>query len=336
MTSIVISSGHGLHIRGASDILDEVDEARRVVDQVAQYMVRLGVDVVVFHDDVSTTQNENLNRIVDFHNSQPPHDLDVSVHFNCNEHTEDPLGTECLWVTEDVLAEDMAATISDAGGLLNRGPKYRDDLFFLNQTQERSILIETCFVDSEADAELYQTNFDEICRAIAEVLAGKDMDVEDDDEAPPPRSGRPTPPEISQPLVRLFGKVSWFGGPADEGVSPDEGLAFLYEVSDAPHLFLTEQPEGTTGLARRLNPAVPYIACRWDYDVTPKEMLRDQDLQAIVIAKKTGRRYLAFPADWGPHSDTDRIADLSPGLMEMLGIETDDEVEVYYPANIFS
>ena len=32
---IVISSGHGKYVRGACGILDEVDEARRVVDRVA-------------------------------------------------------------------------------------------------------------------------------------------------------------------------------------------------------------------------------------------------------------------------------------------------------------
>ena len=33
---IVISSGHGLKVRGASGIIDEVDEARRVVKQVVE------------------------------------------------------------------------------------------------------------------------------------------------------------------------------------------------------------------------------------------------------------------------------------------------------------
>jgi N-acetylmuramoyl-L-alanine amidase len=81
--SIVISSGHGKKIRGASGYLDEVDEARRVVEKVATYLRNAGVTTTVFHDDVSTTQSDNLNRIVNFHNSQPSHDLDVSVHFQC-------------------------------------------------------------------------------------------------------------------------------------------------------------------------------------------------------------------------------------------------------------
>jgi hypothetical protein len=129
--------------------------------------------------------------------------------------------------------------------------------------------------------------------------------------------------------VKLVGTCSWFGGPDDDGVSPDEGLAFIYDTEDAPHLFLPEQPEGTTGLARRLDPRVFYLACRWDYDVTPKSMLADHSLKALVTAG--GKTFVAYPADWGPHEHTGRIADLSPGLMEALGVKTDDEVEVVYP-----
>lgn len=129
--------------------------------------------------------------------------------------------------------------------------------------------------------------------------------------------------------MKVEGRVSWFGGPNDEGVAPDEELAFIYEVEQAPHLFLPEQPEGTTGLARRLDPQVFYVACRWDYDLTPPEMLRAH--YALVISRHTGARRLAYPADWGPHEDTKRVADISPGLMEELGITTDDEIIVIFP-----
>lgn len=129
--------------------------------------------------------------------------------------------------------------------------------------------------------------------------------------------------------VVFKGKCSWFGGPEDTGVAPDEGLAFFDDVDDAPHLFLLEQPEGTTGLARRLNPDRPYVACRWDYSITPKEMLA-QMYPALIIAG--GNEMLAWPADWGPHEDTDRVADVSPGVMAALELQTDDEIEVIYPA----
>ena len=132
-----------------------------------------------------------------------------------------------------------------------------------------------------------------------------------------------------QNMTTLTGKVSWFGGPEDTGVSPSEGLAFIYEVRDAPWLFLPEQPPGTSGLARRLDPSIHYIACRWDYNQTPKSMLPGMVVQ--VRSTRTGQMFKAFPADWGPHVEIDRVADISPGLMEALGIQTDDEVEVYFP-----
>ena len=137
-------------------------------------------------------------------------------------------------------------------------------------------------------------------------------------------------------MIAFIGKCSWFGGPNDTGVSPSEGLAFIYEYDEAPYLFLDEQPEGTSGLARRLNPEKFYIACRWNYDATPKTMLADHGShQAMVRVKGSkGGWFFALPADWGPHEETDRVADISPGLMNKLGIKTDDEIEVVYPASI--
>ena len=311
---IVISSGHGKSVRGASGYLDEVDEARRVVERVAQFLRRLGVGVITYHDDVSTTQDENLRRIVDFHNAQV-RDLDISVHFNAYVETTSPMGTEVLYVSEYDLAEVLTETIAYAGDFPNRGPKERDDLYFLNQTEEPAILIETCFVDSSYDAVAYKERFDRICAAIAIRLAG----------------------ETTLTRVTFEGTCSWFGGPEDEGVAPDEGLAFFYEVSDAPHLFLPYQPPDTTGLARRLDPSEFYIACRWDYEVTPKSMLADATLKALVRSPKTGKAFHAWPADWGPHEEkTGRAADLSPGLMDALGITTDDEVQIIYPAPVLS
>jgi hypothetical protein len=132
-------------------------------------------------------------------------------------------------------------------------------------------------------------------------------------------------------VVTFSGPCSWFGGPEDEGVAPDEGLAFLYSVEDAPSLFLEEQPDGTTGLARRLDPEQFYVACRWDYETTPKDMLADQTKFALVLAVDSQRWCLARPTDWGPHETTGRAADISPGVMSELGLETDDEVIVIYP-----
>jgi len=128
----------------------------------------------------------------------------------------------------------------------------------------------------------------------------------------------------------VSGKCSWFGGPLDHGVAPDEGMAFIHDINQQPFLFLSQQPKGTTGLARRLNPLVNYIACRWDYEKTPSKMLLRR--WALVHSKKTGVSLLAFPADWGPHEDTGRVADISLGAMRQLRISTDDIIDVTFPA----
>jgi N-acetylmuramoyl-L-alanine amidase len=178
---IVLSSGHGLYVRGASGYLDEVNEARRVVDTVASLLSHAGVEATTFHDDVSRSQSENLERIVSFHNSQQ-RDLDVSVHFNAYQTTNSPMGTECLYVTQSSLAATVASKIAAAGDLINRGAKQRNDLYFLNETEMPAVLVEVCFVDSFADAEVYLANFDEICEALAEALSG--LEIEQTPEPP--------------------------------------------------------------------------------------------------------------------------------------------------------
>jgi N-acetylmuramoyl-L-alanine amidase len=186
---IVISSGHGKHIRGASGYLDEVDEARRVVDRVAQLLADVGVSCKTFHDNTSTSQSTNLNTIVNYHNAQT-RDLDVSVHFNAYQTTSKPMGTEVLYVTQSALADEVSAAISEAGGFIDRGPKKRTDLAFLNNTHEAAILIEVCFVDSLADEQAYLSHFNDICVAIAETIA----DVKVEETPPDPAEPEPEPP----------------------------------------------------------------------------------------------------------------------------------------------
>jgi N-acetylmuramoyl-L-alanine amidase len=167
--NIVISSGHSLKVRGASGYLDEVDEARKVVETVADLLLKHGVGVQTFHDDISTTQSDNLETIVDFHNQQQ-RDLDVSVHFNAYTDTTKPMGTEVLYISDADTASHVVNAIAKSG-LVNRGAKKRTDLYFLNNTEEPAILIEVAFVDSSADSDLYLNKFMPICRLIAASIA---------------------------------------------------------------------------------------------------------------------------------------------------------------------
>lgn len=142
----------------------------------------------------------------------------------------------------------------------------------------------------------------------------------------------PTPPiAVPSPVTKdLIGKMSVFGGPDDHGVSASEGLALCEpnEMDKFPGLFLAEQPPGTTGLARRLDPSSHYIACRWDYHETPKPFLQGIEVE---VEAQTGAPIKARPIDWGPNANTGRVADLSPGLAKALGLKTDDYCKIIIP-----
>src|SRR5215472_18268936 len=198
---VAISSGHGLYVRGAKGLIDEMDEARRVVPAVAKYLTVNGNEVVTFNDNTSTTQSQNLNTIVNWHNAQT-RDLDVSIHFNAYIPTDGGRGTETLYVTQHTLATKITNAVSSVSGLINRGAKKRSDLFFLNGTSKPSVLQEVCFVDASQDVEDYQQHFDAITQAIAEAIAPSVT------EAP-----------VVADQLHTIGKCSEFGGPNDSGVS---------------------------------------------------------------------------------------------------------------------
>ncbi|MGC3991616.1 MAG: hypothetical protein QM796_18395 [Chthoniobacteraceae bacterium] len=154
--------------------------------------------------------------------------------------------------------------------------------------------------------------------------------------------------------IALTGKMSTFGGPEDTGVGPHEGLA-LRESSDlnvpwycidpnGDPLFLSKQPDGTTGLARRLNPNAFYCALRIDQVLGRKLSEALPFIRRHVvdfINPSAGTRVKAMVVDYGPADgtvidgqptrQTGRLADLSPGLAAALGLKTDDTVnlEIY-------
>jgi hypothetical protein len=122
-------------------------------------------------------------------------------------------------------------------------------------------------------------------------------------------------------IFQKTGKMSTFGGPKDTGVRPDEGLA-LYPNGPDPFTPIGIFLPNSKGLARELDPRSFYCACRWDYKITPKMILRD----SIVIIEANGKCCPAFPTDWGPHERTGREIDLSPGVASYLGLNTDNVV----------
>lgn len=192
---IVISAGHSKFVRGATGIIQEFEETSRVTRRVAEILEQAGFLAGVFIDETSTTQNANLNAIVNYHNSKT-RDRDVSIHFNSNGTTSNPLGCEVLYVsaTGQEIANVTVDAICNTSGLKNRGPKKRTDLFFLNNTEMPAVLVEVCFVTSEADVDIYEDRFEDICQAIAEAVSGQEIQPPE----VPPETEQPSHPTIKR------------------------------------------------------------------------------------------------------------------------------------------
>ena len=295
---IVISSGHGKLVRGASGYIDEVDEARKVVEKLAEDLRVLKISVITFHDDTSTTQNENLETIVNFHNLQE-RDLDVSVHFNAYQTTSSPMGTEVLYLTQGDLASEISQAISEAGRLPNRGAKKRSDLYFLNHTDQPAILIEVCFVDSSADANLYRTHFGAICQAIAGVARPTDPEWQGSNPAPVPWNQKDI-------VATVFGGVEDYNVSAyDEDVVLNDSDLYIA----LPDRFEGERPNVKVYNRETGKEAVAEI---WDvgpWNIDDPYWDKDTRPQAESGTDMSGR------------TTNGAGIDLSPALAELLGVD---------------
>lgn len=140
------------------------------------------------------------------------------------------------------------------------------------------------------------------------------------------------PGEMEAGVVTLTGKMSTFGGLNDEGLAKGENLAWIDDeiAARAYHGFFLP-PQAGIGWARRLRTEKFYLACRWDYSVTPKRFLAQPTTLCKVTNPRTGQSVEARPIDWGPHVRTGRVTDLSPGVADALGLKTDDVCTVAIP-----
>lgn len=171
LNQLAISPGHYKIGTGARDLIDEVTEARKVVDHVAYLLSLKNIGVSKIVDNRSSSQIQNLNYLVSEHNKKI-RILDISIHFNSSGiRTNQAIGTEVLYFRESIksFAQKVSQSISDVSGLKNRGAKKRE-LVFLTQTNQPAILIEVCFVNSVKDVDIYQKKFHDICQTIADCV----------------------------------------------------------------------------------------------------------------------------------------------------------------------
>lgn len=178
-----VHGGHSLKCRGASGLLDEVNEDRAVKNKVIELLRANGHTVYDCTDDNGATQNANLRAIVNKCNSHSV-DLDVSIHLNAGGGT----GTEVYVYSDNSKAKDeatrIAEKISNTLGIRNRGVKTSTKLYVLRKTKSPSLLIECCFVDNAIDK--VKWNSDLCAKAIVEGILNATVNNVTHTEAPKP------------------------------------------------------------------------------------------------------------------------------------------------------
>ena len=167
-----VHAGHSLVCRGASGLLDEVNEDRKVKDKVIQLLREAGHTVYDCTDDSGKTQSQNLKNIVTKCNAHSVA-LDISIHLNAGGGT----GSE-VWIYNSKnteIASRISSKISSSLGISNRGVKVSKSLYVLKRTKAPAVLVECCFVDSEKDRNAWNT--DVCAKAIVEGILNTTVNV---------------------------------------------------------------------------------------------------------------------------------------------------------------
>lgn len=120
------------------------------------------------------------------------------------------------------------------------------------------------------------------------------------------------------------GRVSWFGGPEDHSIPWGATMAITGENARS-----LNSPVNPSADVLRSRPADYYwIAMRWDYSPNGREFWRNA--RFYLRNPRTGRKIVVRAVDWGPHTRTGRILDLSPQAIRELGLSTDQDAQVSF------
>ena len=178
---ILICAGHTLRGKGTGAVgyINEGNENRILAKKVVEWLkvanTMSGIEVEVDYYEINESDTY-LQKQVAVANKKD-YDIVVQIHFNAYKTVATAMGTEILYDKGSVKGKAYAERVNDKLNDIfkNRGVKERNDLYWLNNTKAPAILIETCFVDSKADTDIYNKDKDKVAKAIAEGIIAKSI-----------------------------------------------------------------------------------------------------------------------------------------------------------------
>lgn len=172
---ICVRGGHTELCTGASALINELTEDRKVKDSACKYLRQLGHTVLDVTPPVNYTSSSGVDLAYGVNKANSfGADLFISIHFNkCYDSYNGALGTETCVYSENEYGKRIVSVLSSLG-FKNRGQKVRTGLYELSHTNMTSVIVETCFVEATEDVALYKKlGPDAIGKTIAEAIANQ-------------------------------------------------------------------------------------------------------------------------------------------------------------------
>lgn len=172
---ICVRGGHTELCTGASALIDELTEDRKVKNSVIKYLQQLGHTVLDVTPPVNYTTSSSVDLAYGVNKANNfGADLFISIHFNkCYNSYNGALGSESCVYSENEYGKRIVNALSSLG-FKNRGQKVRTRLYELSHTNMTSVIVETCFVEATEDVALYKKlGPDAIGKAIVEAIANQ-------------------------------------------------------------------------------------------------------------------------------------------------------------------
>lgn len=176
--TIAVDIGHNvprpLLLYGAVNGIYDEDYLTKVVGEKIIYKLRrLGYNVVDTLPRGHFTQSNELKQRSDVANLNEV-DKMISIHFNSAGNTNKEMGTEVLYSNVNSqskrLAENIVSNLANEFGFINRGARYRDNLYILNNTKAPSVIVEGMFITSKGDMDKFISYGSEAYEKMAQTI----------------------------------------------------------------------------------------------------------------------------------------------------------------------
>lgn len=169
INTIAIDIGHNVNYDTGAVGIRKEDELNKLVGEAFIEKLRgAGINVVNCTPSNATSLYDSLNqRCIIANNSRA--NFFISIHHNAGGGE----GAEVLCYASGSAEEIGNSILSELAriGIRNRGVKIRRDLFVINRTRMKAILVECAFVDSEHDMSNY--DYHKVAEAIFQGICNK-------------------------------------------------------------------------------------------------------------------------------------------------------------------